>query len=101
MAWFTQDNIRQLRERGVPINLTNVYGAHHFGVKGWSKIALANSKTSKWKVIPDSEVFEQNPYLKKDGIKTAGDIVKKIKSFLSTSAKRLEEKGTPVNIALD
>lgn len=40
-AAFTQDNINQLKARGMPIDLFHVYGAHQQGVGGLSKI-LAN-----------------------------------------------------------
>jgi len=43
---FTYDNVEGLRDRGMPVNLFNVYGAHQQGVSGFTDI-MNNKLTPK------------------------------------------------------
>ena len=79
MRWLTQDNIRILKNKGMEVDVLNVYGLHHFGPEVWEK-AVRNPRMLKTSVFTSAQL-KQNPYLNRRDAdlgktpKTAGDVI--------------------------
>lgn len=82
MRILTKHNAALLKRKKVPVNIETLYFAHHFGTKHAGLVYSQGSKT-KIKVLLTSSVLSSNPKLKKNKVKTAGDMRKYIKDAVA------------------
>ena len=88
-AKFWMDrNAEKLMQRGIAPTPGALYGFWHFGLSGWTKIALAKPETPKEDVVSQA-AFQANPWLNNENVKTAQDVKDFVERRMENASKKM------------
>ena len=83
IKWLISDNARQLQQNGIEPTLENIYGAHHFGADGWTKV-LKSADDASIDSAFSSKAIASNPWLTKK-VNNVGEAKEFIRKYIGKS----------------
>lgn len=96
IKWLISDNARQLQEAGIEPTLDNIYGAHHFGAKGWIRVMNADDSDSVESAFADKAI-SSNEWLQ--NVNSVGEAKAWVRRYITKSKFAALKESRKTNVA--